>query len=798
MDDIDDFMNAQMGNPFDMQQNGAEESNFTLIGESCTPNPNNRSRNLSNAASTSRITPHTLSSVESSVAALTIEKSGFVSICIFFTDRNTVELYHFTDSNTFVHTLGLLSLVMPHEVLVPTNLGAVTLLQGLSEAGLRVVTLQRRLFRAGDTHSYFLAPVDTTDFGDCIGAAGAAIAYLEQTRNVILGQKTLTVTPASIHGRLLLDSHTARALCLTPTKQGQPSVASVIPTRTDDGRRALVRALLQPYTDMETLVQRQDAVAELLSNRDLHYTLQAAIAQYADLNIAQAVARLSVIPKQGINGVLRPVLDALLRVRAALTHTAELAAALAQSTHSALFASMGDFLRSEEASFAQLHSTLDAALTPDLPPRGNALVTLMRETFSIRGGGNGVLDACRAVLTEIVDDIEAHKDAVAADTGLAVGLKFSPQLLFHLSLPRGTKTLPDPLLALPGRRKLIATTDVLDRLNTRVSAALKEISAAMAGAAEELVHAVRQDLPHVMRLIDAVALVDVLLGFATFAATHECCRPTLTSAGPVLAATQLTSPLLPRDGLVGQDVSLDCGHVVWGPHGAGKSVLLQSLGVATVLAHVGCPVPAERCAVRLTDCVLARIGTEDDASATVSSFAAECSSAATALALAETSSTALVLLDEFGRGTSATDGASLAWALVEFLAQAGATPVLATHYPYLRKLAAQPMIQPFVVTPNHAVVKGTPQGANNAWGVEAAAKEGLPAAFIQKAEEVLVVLRQRSSADAAPSAGAVQGEIVRRLRAACWSSLDDAALRVWLRELQAKTFRRKEADSGNK
>jgi DNA mismatch repair ATPase MutS len=125
-----------------------------------------------------------------------------------------------------------------------------------------------------------------------------------------------------------------------------------------------------------------------------------------------------------------------------------------------------------------------------------------------------------------------------------------------------------------------------------------------------------------------------------------------------------------------------------GPNGSGKSTLLRNVGVLTVLAHVGCWLPAEAARLRLTSRVCARMGMGDDAESNASTFLLEMRETAWLLEQARApGATALVLIDELGRGTSNGDGASIAWAVAEELAlRSSAHTVFASHFHELATL----------------------------------------------------------------------------------------------------------------
>ena len=134
-------------------------------------------------------------------------------------------------------------------------------------------------------------------------------------------------------------------------------------------------------------------------------------------------------------------------------------------------------------------------------------------------------------------------------------------------------------------------------------------------------------------------------------------------------------------------VQSDCGLLLYGMNASGKSSLMKALGLAALLAQVGCPVPAATCKISPFTAIFTRILGNDNLWAGLSSFAVEMTEFREILRLADQRS--LVLGDELCSGTESLSATALVAAGVEHLAHRGTKFVFATH---LHELATLPDI----------------------------------------------------------------------------------------------------------
>ncbi len=179
---------------------------------------------------------------------------------------------------------------------------------------------------------------------------------------------------------------------------------------------------------------------------------------------------------------------------------------------------------------------------------------------------------------------------------------------------------------------------------------------------------------------------------------------------------------------------------------AGKSTFLRQNALIAILAQMGSYVPAAEAHIGVVDRLFSRVGAADDLASGRSTFMVEMVEAAAILHRAGES--ALVILDEIGRGTATFDGLSIAWATVEHLHEVNRCRALfATHYHELTSLAARlPALACRTMRVKewegdvvflHEVAAGN---ADRSYGIHVARLAGLPPAAVARAEEVLAQL----------------------------------------------------------
>ena len=265
----------------------------------------------------------------------------------------------------------------------------------------------------------------------------------------------------------------------------------------------------------------------------------------------------------------------------------------------------------------------------------------------------------------------------------------------------------------------------------------------------------------------AVAITDVLLGFADIATDFNYTRPVVDES-TVLDIKEGRHPVIertlpPGESYISNSLVLDSSTeeneregcqvmMITGPNMSGKSALLRQTALITLLAQVGSFVPAQAAHIGIVDKIFTRVGASDNISSGESTFMVEMNEAASILN--NMGNRSLILFDELGRGTSTYDGISIAWSIVEHIHDNGRVSpktLFATHYHELNDMEAKfPRVANYNVSVKEIdgkvvfMRKLEKGGSEHSFGIHVARLAGMPRSIVKRAEQVLKQLENVS------------------------------------------------------
>ncbi|KAG7860574.1 hypothetical protein KL939_002060 [Ogataea angusta] len=257
--------------------------------------------------------------------------------------------------------------------------------------------------------------------------------------------------------------------------------------------------------------------------------------------------------------------------------------------------------------------------------------------------------------------------------------------------------------------------------------------------------------------IKAVAQLDCILSLARASESlgMPACRPEfIDSASAQLEFQELRHPCFIPGGISGtkdfipNDVSLGVDQkdhigLLTGANAAGKSTVLRMTCVATIMAQIGCFVPAKSAKMTPIDTIMTRLGANDNIMQGKSTFYVELSE--TKKILESCTPRSLIILDELGRGGSSSDGFAIAEAVLHHIAtHVQSIGFFATHYATLgNSFINHPRVKPLRmgiivddksknITFLYKLESGRSSGS---FGMHVAAMCGVPRSIVDNAEQ---------------------------------------------------------------
>jgi len=535
---------------------------------------------------------------------------------------------------------------------------------------------------------------------------------------------------------MVIDEMTKRNLELTQSLFDQGKRGSLFwlldETITLMGSRTLKQWLNYPLIDIKEIGRRLEGVSELKGKKIERKQLRESLRGIQDIErltsrifLGHANARDLVGLKNSIQNL--PILKASL-----------------QPFDASL---VGEFA-SEIENFDDLSQLLESSIV-DNPP------LTIKEGGIIKPKYDKELDALREIGREGKGWILRLEAEERKKTGISsLKVRYNQVFGYYIEVTKSNLHLvPDHYIrkqTLVNAERFI--TPELKEFETKVLGAEEAICQLEYRLFEEIREKVSLETPRLQKTASAIAVVDILGAMAEIADRYNYVRPIVDEEDEIVIRDG-RHPVLERMGLserfVPNDTQMDGREhqilIITGPNMAGKSTYLRQVALITLMAQMGCFVPASEAKIGAVDRVFTRIGALDNIMRGQSTFMVEMME--TARILNQATSKSLVVLDEIGRGTSTFDGLSIAWAVAEYLHDHSSLrpkTLFATHYHELTELA---LTKDRVKNYNVAVKewggeiiflrKIVAGGTNRSYGIQVARLAGLPQKVIDRAKEIL-------------------------------------------------------------
>ena len=577
-----------------------------------------------------------------------------------------------------------------------------------------------------------------------IVASGVILQYLEMTQHSQIGHIT-SISRIEEERYVRLDKFTVRNLeLLNSMVDGGNSLLGVIDrTITPMGARLMRRWILFPLKDEKPVNERLDVVDYFFREPEFKELIGDQLHLMGDLErIISKVSVGRVSPRDVVQ--LKVALQAIEPIKIACEHASD-----------ETLKRIGEQLNL----CASIRDRIAHEIQNDPP-------LLVNKGGVIAEGVDRELDELRHIAFEGKDYLLKIQQRETELTGIP-SLKISYNNVFGYYL-EVRNTHKDKVPADWIRKQTLVNaeryiTQELKEYEEKIMGAQDKILVLETKLYNDLVLALAEFTPAIQINANLLARLDCLLSFAQVAQDNRYIRPVIQD-DDVLDIKQGRHPVIEKELPVGEqyianDVYLDTEKqqiiIITGPNMAGKSALLRQTALITLMAQIGCFVPAESAHIGLVDKIFTRVGASDNISMGESTFMVEMNEAANILN--NISSRSLVLFDELGRGTSTYDGISIAWAIVEYIHEnkkGRARTLFATHYHELNEMEKlYPRVKNYNVSVREVdqkvifLRKLERGGSEHSFGIHVAKLAGMPKSIVSRANTILKELESANSKD---------------------------------------------------
>ena len=515
------------------------------------------------------------------------------------------------------------------------------------------------------------------DYPAAVMASGSLLQYLLDTQMDLLDQIN-HIELYFISEYMIIDSSTKRNLELTETMRDKARRGSLIwvldKTKTAMGARLLKSYMDMPLLSKTEIEKRYDAIDSLNVNVICRDEMREYLNSIYDLErLMSRIAMKTANPRD------------LISFRNSLYYLPYIKNILSELS--------GDIFKEMHSSFDALEDIYDLllrAIDDDAP-------LTVKEGGIFKTGYSKELDDFKEQKTNSKSLLAEIEEKERNATGIKnLKIKYNRVFGYFFDVTNSFKSMvPDYFI----RKQTLTnserfTTDELARLSDVIMGAEDKLFNMEYEEFCKLREYLASQTVRVQQTAHAVAEADVLCSLSYVAMRNNYVRPHINETGvinihggrhPVVEQMTADDSFIPNDTFL--DGQANRIMIITGPNMAGKSTYMRQTALICLMAQLGSFVPADDADISLSDRIFTRVGASDDLAQGQSTFMVEMSEVANILRNATPNS--LIIMDEIGRGTSTFDGLSIAWSVVEYIADSdllGAKTLFATHYHELTTL----------------------------------------------------------------------------------------------------------------
>ncbi|MCL4557242.1 MAG: DNA mismatch repair protein MutS [Deltaproteobacteria bacterium] len=566
-----------------------------------------------------------------------------------------------------------------------------------------------------------------------LSVVSALFRYLEDTKTPISNVTIKNVLPSSY---LYMDNATIRNLELFSSiidgSEGISLIGTMDRTVTPMGSRMLRSYLRFPSVSADEIAKRHAVVDHLFNDPVTRSELRDRLGDVGDMERSVTKAHSRTLVPQSLQR-LSASIEAVRDIKSMIHKDVPLL--------SEFYGAMDDL----SDIGTHVRNTLD--LTDDQAEHG----------WFVRNGINAQLDELKALVKDTKGWLKHFEQDERSRTGInSLKVGYSGVFGYYIDVTRpNLRLVPDDYI----RKQTVANgerfiTPKLKEMEVRLLSARGEIKRIESGYLVSLNEVISGNASRILKTASIIAAVDVLACFSEIAVRNNYVRPVI-DYGDAMDFKEARHPVIERHlknaAFIPNDIDMNCTDrqviIITGPNMSGKSTIIRQSALIVLMAQMGSFVPAREARIGIVDRIFARVGASDHLARGQSTFMVEMTE--TANILGNATGRSLIILDEIGRGTSTYDGISIAWAVLDHIAnRIGAKTLFATHYHELIEFGRS---HPKAVNQSIPVKqwqgrlifvrKLVDGGSNESFGIEVAKMAGLPAEVIGLAQRLLKKLQ---------------------------------------------------------
>ena len=700
------------------------------------------------------IEPNMLSANKNNyLASMIKERKGFA---VAFADISTGEFvtaeFSAKEENPQEKMLSILSQFDPAEVIIPQELKKderfFLILTDLTDAIIK--TYEEYVFNYDEAYAVLTRHFKVSNLDGfglegrelAIQASGGLLAFLKETQRDVV-PNIFKINVIQEKNILHLDYITQRNLELIHSlwERGKDFTLFSVFNHTDTpmGARLLRKFILQPLTDINQINERLNIVQKFKDDIFLRSDLREELKLLGDLE--------RFINK--LNYSTRTNARDLLNVKASLEKIPKIKEILLKSD----IPEIVQFIEKIKP-FDEIRNLIENTIIENPP-------TTITEGNIIKDGYNEKVDELRDVLNNGKKYVLKYEKEQRKRWNLTSGLKvgFNNILGYYIEITLRTlqviTKIPEDYIeraTLKNAKRF--TSEKLKELEEKIVNAEEKINDLEYEIFNEIRSKVETETESILETARNIAVIDVLACFAEIAEKYDYCRPIVNDTSkivikegrhPVVEQLNITEQFIPNDCLL--DTEDNQLLIITGPNMAGKSTFLRQVALTCLIAQMGCFVPAKSATIGIIDQIFTRIGASDDLARKLSTFMIEMTETAKILNYATPKS--LIIIDELGRGTSTSDGQSIAMATLERLNQMRVKTLFSTHYHQLTEINL-PRVKNYhldIIENEDGTInfvrKLKPGSTDKSYGIHVAKLAGIPDDVIIRAFELLEQIEEK-------------------------------------------------------